>query len=75
MNGDITLRKAIAADLQKRKGVTYTPDQIVVSNGAKQSVVQALLCTVASGDEVVVPAPYWTSYPDIVLHPLNSSRP
>lgn len=53
-------------DLDDRKGLKYTPDQIVVSNGAKQSVIQALLCVVSPNDEVIIPAPYWPSYPDMV---------
>ena len=49
-----------------RKGVKYTADQIVVSNGAKQSVLQTLMSVVSPGDKVIIPAPYWTSYPDMV---------
>jgi len=46
-------------------GLTYTPDEVVVSNGAKQSIWQALLATVSPGDEVIIPAPYWVSYPEM----------
>eukprot|EP00607_Mallomonas_marina_P009867 CAMPEP_0182419076 /NCGR_PEP_ID=MMETSP1167-20130531/3471_1 /TAXON_ID=2988 /ORGANISM="Mallomonas Sp, Strain CCMP3275" /LENGTH=397 /DNA_ID=CAMNT_0024593683 /DNA_START=297 /DNA_END=1490 /DNA_ORIENTATION=+ len=66
VNGDASLREAIAADLLQRKQTGYTPEQIVVSNGAKQAVFQGLLAVVKPGDEVIVPAPYWPSYPDMV---------
>lgn len=66
MNGDAALRAEIAKDLSARKGTKYTADQIVVSNGAKQSVLQSLLAVVSPGDKVLIPAPYWTSYPDMV---------
>jgi len=64
--GEAKLRKAIVDDLKKRKGTLYTPEQIVVSNGAKQAVIQTLLSIVSPGDSVLVPAPYWPSYPDMV---------
>jgi aspartate/methionine/tyrosine aminotransferase len=67
VNGDAGLRQAIATDLANRKGTIYTADQIVVSNGAKQAVMQALMTVVSPGEEVIIPAPYWTSYPDMVL--------
>eukprot|EP01036_Dinobryon_divergens_P031574 gene31574-41001_t len=57
---------AIALDLSERKNTPYTADQIVVSNGAKQAVLQALMAVVSPGDSVIIPAPYWTSYPDMV---------
>jgi len=66
VTGDAELRAAIAQDLSARKGTAYTPEQIVVSNGAKQSVLQALLAVVCPGDDVLVPSPYWPSYPDMV---------
>lgn len=66
MNGDAALRSEIAKDLSSRKGTKYSADQIVVSNGAKQSVLQSLMAVVSPGDKVLVPAPYWTSYPDMV---------
>jgi aspartate/methionine/tyrosine aminotransferase len=64
--GTVELREAIAEDLKKRKGVVYTADQIVVAGGAKQAIMQALLCVVKPGDAVIIPRPYWTSYPDMV---------
>lgn len=66
VNGDTSLRAAIAHDLRSRKRTAYSAEQIVVSNGAKQSVLQALLAVVCPGDAVLVPAPFWPSYPDMV---------
>ena len=66
VNGDADLRQAIADDLFTRKGTKYTADQIVIANGAKQSVIQTLLSVVCPGDDVIIPAPYWPSYPDMV---------
>jgi len=66
VGGTIELRKAICEDLERRKGVVYTPDQVVVSNGGKQAIYQALLATVEPNDEVIIPTPSWTSYVDIV---------
>eukprot|EP00877_Chromochloris_zofingiensis_P000346 jgi/Chrzof1/10311/Cz04g37020.t1 len=63
--GTSALRAAIARKLQDDNGLTYSPDEIIVSNGAKQSIWQALLATVSPGDEVLIPAPYWVSYPEM----------
>jgi len=60
------LRNAIVAKLKQENGLTYTPEQIVCSNGAKQSVCNVLLCIIGQGDEVIVPAPYWVSYVEMV---------
>ncbi len=60
------LRKAIAAKLKRDNGLEYTPDQIVVSTGAKQSIANAVLSLINKGDEVLLPAPYWVSYSAIV---------
>ena len=60
------LRKAIAAKLKKENGLDYTPAQILCSNGAKQSVCNAIMALVNAGDEVIIPAPYWVSYPQMV---------
>ena len=60
------LRAAIAAKFQKQNNITYSPEQIIVSNGAKQSIANAILCLVNPGDEVLIPAPYWVSYPEMV---------
>lgn len=56
------LRQAIVDKLKKQNGLDYTPDQITVSNGAKHSIVNVLLCIINAGDEVIIPAPYWVSY-------------
>ncbi len=56
------LRQAIVDKLKKQNGLDYTPDQITVSNGAKHSIVNVLLCIINPGDEVIIPAPYWVSY-------------
>ena len=61
------LREAICRKLKNENGLEFRPAQIVVSNGAKQSVAGAVMALVNSGDEVIVPAPYWVSYPEMVL--------
>ncbi|GFY80269.1 aspartate aminotransferase [Actinidia rufa] len=63
--GTLELRKAICHKLKEENGISYTPDQILVSNGAKQSVLQAMVAVCSPGDEVIIPAPYWVSYPEI----------
>lgn len=63
--GTSALRKAVCAKLESENGLAYSPDEIVVSNGAKQCIWQALLATCSEGDEVVIPAPYWVSYPEM----------
>lgn len=60
------LRDAIAARLQRDNGLSYAPDRIIVSGGAKQVIANALLATLDPGDEVIVPAPCWVSYPEAV---------
>jgi aspartate aminotransferase len=60
------LRAAIAAKFKKDNNITYSPEQIIVSGGAKQSIANAILCLVNPGDEVLIPAPYWVSYPEMV---------
>ena len=60
------LRKAIADKLKKENGLDYAPAEILVSNGAKQCVCNAVLALVDDGDEVIIPAPYWVSYPQMV---------
>lgn len=60
------LRQAIAEKFKKDNGLDYTFQQIIVSNGAKQSIANVLLCLVNPGDEVIVPAPYWVSYPEMI---------
>ena len=67
MKGTIELRQAIAAKLQRENGLSYGTDEIIVTNGAKSAIYSALSATVEPGDEVIIPAPYWVSYPDMVL--------
>ncbi len=61
------LKKAIVAKLKNENQLDYTPAQILCSNGAKQSVCNAIMALVNAGDEVIIPAPYWVSYPQMVL--------
>lgn len=65
--GTIELREAICAKLKRDNGLKYTPDQISVGCGGKQTIYNALMATLNDGDEVIIPAPYWVSYPDITL--------
>ncbi len=65
--GTIALREAISAKFKRDNGLDYSPAQIIVSTGGKQVLYNALLSTINPGDEVVIPAPYWVSYPDMVL--------
>ena len=61
------LRKAICAKLKNQNGLDYLPEEIVCSNGAKQCVCNAVMALVSPGEEVIIPAPYWVSYPQMVL--------
>lgn len=63
--GTVELRQAICHKLKEENGISYTPDQILVSNGAKQSILQAVLAVCSPGDEVIIPAPFWVSYPEM----------
>ncbi|PAF48470.1 aspartate aminotransferase [Helicobacter sp. 12S02634-8] len=62
------LRQAIAAKLKRENNLDYTPSEILVSNGAKQSLFNALQALIEQGDEVIIPAPYWVTYPEIVIY-------
>ena len=66
VSGYPELRQAISEKLKRDNGLDYSPDQIVVSGGAKHSIANAMLCLVNKGDEVIVPAPYWVSYKEII---------
>jgi aspartate aminotransferase len=66
VQGTLELRKAICAKFQRENRLSYTPEQITVGTGGKQVIYNALMATLDSGDEVIVPAPYWVSYPDMV---------
>ena len=65
--GYADLRKAITEKLKRENALDYSASEILVSNGAKQSVCNAIMALVNPGDEVVIPAPYWVSYPQMVL--------
>ncbi|MFD7499855.1 aspartate transaminase [Streptomyces sp. NPDC059850] len=67
VNGTPALRTAIADRLRRRHGLDYPGDRIAVGGGGKQIIFLALMATLDAGDEVVIPAPYWVSYPDMVL--------
>jgi len=67
VDGIPELKKAIAAKFKRENGLDYKPAQVSVGTGGKQVLFNALLATVNPGDEVVIPSPYWVSYPDIVL--------
>ena len=64
--GYLSLRKAVCDKLKRENGLEYTPDQIVVGNGAKQELCNALLALVNPGDEVIIPVPAWVSYVEMV---------
>lgn len=65
--GYADLREAIVAKLKKENGLDYKASEISVSNGAKQAVCNAIMALVDDGEEVIIPAPYWVSYPQMVL--------
>ena len=65
--GTPELRKAISAKFKRENRLEYSPDQITVGCGGKQVLYNALMATLDEGDEVIIPAPYWVSYPDMVL--------
>jgi aspartate aminotransferase len=66
-DGIMELKKAICAKFKRDNTLDYTPDQVMVSTGGKQVLFNALIATLNPGDEVLIPAPYWVSYPDMVL--------
>ena len=67
VDGIIELKQAICAKLKRDNGLDYVPSQVSVGTGGKQILYNALVATLNEGDEVVIPAPYWVSYPDMVL--------
>jgi aspartate aminotransferase len=66
VDGARLLKEAVVAKLARDNDLTYTPDQVLISSGAKQSCYNACLALLDPGDEAIIPAPYWVSYPDIV---------
>ena len=73
LTGIPELREAICRKLERENGLRYTPDQVLVCNGGKQVIYNALAATLDPGQEVIVPAPFWVSYPDMVL--LSGGKP
>jgi aspartate aminotransferase len=67
VDGIIELKQAICAKFERDNELSYTPDQVSVGTGGKQILYNALMATMNPGDEVVIAAPYWVSYPDMVL--------
>jgi len=67
VDGTPALKKAIVEKFKKENNLDYTTDQITVGAGGKHVIYNAMMATLNSGDEVIIPAPYWVSYPDIVL--------
>ncbi|MFN8694027.1 MAG: pyridoxal phosphate-dependent aminotransferase [Holosporales bacterium] len=67
VDGTPALKKAICGKFKRENNLDYTPAHITVGTGAKQVIYNALLATLSPGDEVIIPAPYWVSYPDMVL--------
>ncbi|MDR1865287.1 MAG: pyridoxal phosphate-dependent aminotransferase [Bacteroidales bacterium] len=65
-DGYMDLRKAVAAKFKNENRLDYTPQQVIVSNGAKHSLANAVMSVVDDGDEVIVPAPYWVTYVELV---------
>ena len=72
-DGTPALKRAVQDKFRRENGLSYELDEIVVASGGKQVVFNAFMATLEAGDEVVVPAPYWVSYPDIAL--LAGARP
>jgi aspartate aminotransferase len=73
VNGTVALRKGIIADFKRRLGLEYSDNEICVGGGAKQILFLALMASVEDGAEVIIPAPYWVSYPDMVI--ANDGKP
>jgi aspartate aminotransferase len=67
MAGTVEVREAIVAKLERENGLRYGMDEIIVTSGAKSAIFSAFAITIEAGDEVIIPAPYWVSYPDMVL--------
>lgn len=71
--GILPLREAICAKFKRENGLDYEPSQVIATTGGKQVLYNAFAATLDPGDEVIIPAPYWVSYPDMVL--LNGGEP
>jgi aspartate aminotransferase len=66
VSGTPALRRAVAAKIKRDSGIDYKPDETIVGTGGKQVIFNALLATIDDGDEAIIPAPCWASYPDMV---------
>src|ERR1700744_1770990 len=66
VDGIPELKDAIIAKFQRENGLAYKPNQVIISTGGKQGLYNALMATINPGDEVIIPAPYWVSYPEMV---------
>jgi aspartate aminotransferase len=67
VDGTPALKQAICAKFKRENGLDYKPEQVTVASGGKQVIFNAMMASLEPGDEVIIPAPYWVSYPDIVL--------
>ncbi len=68
VDGILELKAAIATKLKRDNGLIYEPNQIIVNNGAKHSLFNLFSATIQNGDEVIIPAPYWVTYPELVKY-------
>ncbi|OHD89372.1 pyridoxal phosphate-dependent aminotransferase [Sulfuricurvum sp. RIFCSPLOWO2_12_FULL_43_24] len=68
VDGIPDLKAAIALKLKRDNGLEYKPNQIIANNGAKHSLYNLFACTIQAGDEVIIPAPYWVTYPELVMY-------
>ena len=68
VDGIPTLKAAIATKLKRDNGLTYSPNQIITNNGAKHSLFNLFAAIIQKGDEAIIPAPYWVTYPELVLY-------
>ena len=66
VSGFLDLRQAVADKLQRENGLSYSSSQVIVSTGAKQSIINVMLSILEAGDEVIIPSPFWVSYPEMV---------
>lgn len=67
VDGTASLKRAVAAKFARENGLDYDPSEVTVGSGGKQILYNALMATLDEGDEVIIPAPYWVSYPDMVV--------
>ncbi len=68
VDGIPALKKAVCDKLKRENGLDYAPNQVIVNNGAKHSLFNLIQATIEEGDEVIIPAPYWVTYPELVLY-------